>query len=122
MKLNHLNLTVANVAETSAFFEKYFDFTCVDTKGNNALAVLDGQDGFILTLMSDTFNKNGMVNYPEAFHFGFILDSEEAVTAIYNQLKTEGINLKHKPGKIRNSFGFYFHFGNLMIEVGYYFK
>lgn len=122
MKLNHLNLTVSDVVAVSTLFEKHFEFTCVDRKGDNMLVVLYGKDDFILTLMSDTFNKNGSNSYPEAFHFGFILSSEEDVTALYHQLKADGLTIERAPAKIRNSFGFYFHYNGLMIEIGYYFK
>lgn len=120
MHLNHLNLTVPNVETARLFFEKYFDFTCVDLKGDNLLAVLNGTDGFTLTLMSETFNKNGSSSYPQGFHFGFILNSKAEVNSLYERLKESDIQLEHEPGKIRNSFGFYFYFDNLFIEIGHY--
>lgn len=120
MKLNHMNLTVPNVRTARLFFETYFNFQCVDLKGDHLLAVLNGTDGFILTLMSETFNKNGVSAYPENFHFGFILDSKEEVYALYERLKAGHLPLEHEPGKIRNSFGFYFYFDNLFIEIGHY--
>ena len=122
MKLNHLNLTVSNVSDTSTFFEKYFGFSCLDKKGDSVLNVMYGQDGFILTLMSEAFNKTGSQDYPAAFHLGFILPTAEAVTQLYQQLKADGISLEKEPANIRNSFGFYFHYDRLMIEIGYYFK
>ncbi|HMI06393.1 MAG TPA: VOC family protein [Flavobacterium sp.] len=120
MKLNHLNITVPNVAGTRHFFETCFNFTCVAEKGNNALVVLHDEAGFILTVMSESFNKNGLSAYPENFHFGFILDTKEEVSQLYGILKNAGIALEHEPGKIRNSFGFYFHFQNLFIKIGHY--
>lgn len=120
MKLNHLNLTVPHVETTRLFFETYFNFQCVDLKGDHLLAVLTGTDGFILTLMSETFNKNGVSSYPQGFHFGFILDSKEEVDALYERLKESKLPIEHAPGKIRNSYGFYFYFDNLFIEIGHY--
>jgi catechol-2,3-dioxygenase len=122
MKLNHLNLTVSDVLESTAFFEKYFAFSVADKKGGDMLAVLYGSDGFILTLMSEDFNKTGSQSYPAAFHFGFILPTAEAVTQLYEQLKADSISLEKEPATIRNSFGFYFHYDRLMIEISYYFK
>lgn len=119
LKLNHLNLTVPDVAEAKCFFEKYFKFQCTDQK-SNVLAILIGEDGFILALMSEAFNKQGSSSYPEAFHLGFILDSKEEVSSLYSKLKSGGLNVDREPARIRNSFGFYFYFGNLFIEVGYY--
>jgi catechol 2,3-dioxygenase-like lactoylglutathione lyase family enzyme len=120
MNLNHLNLTVPNVAAARSFFERHFNFKCVDVKGDNMLVVLNDDNGFIFTLMSETFNKNGLCNYPQNFHFGFILDSKEEVSNLYEQLKGQGVHLENEPGKIRNSFGFYFYFDNLFIEIGHY--
>jgi len=120
VNLNHLNLTVPNVATARLFFEKHFNFKCIDVKGDNLLAVLNDSNGFIFTLMSETFNKNGVSAYPQNFHFGFILNSKDEVNNLYKQLKEDGIHLENEPSKIRNSFGFYFYFDNLFIEIGHY--
>lgn len=121
MKLNHLNLTVPDVAATRAFFENHFQFRCTDEKGDNMLVVLYGKDDFILTVMSESFNRNSNHIYPDAFHLGFILDTQDEVDALYKQLLDAAVRLDKPPGKIRNSYGFYFHFQNLMIEIGHYF-
>jgi len=117
MKLNHINIVVTNVAEVVRFFEIYFNFKCTETKGDNIVAVLKGDDGFILVLMKD---KEGKSTYPDAFHIGFMLDNAEQVNEIYLKLKNGGIDVGQEPRKIRDSFGFYFHFEKIMIEVGYY--
>lgn len=117
MKLNHINLVVSNVADAISLFETYFDFRCSERKGDNIVAILKGADDFTLVIMTD---KNGEIKYPNAFHIGFMLDSEKAVTITYSNLKSGGIAVSGEPRKIRDSFGFYFHFDTLMIEVGYY--
>ncbi|HTB52285.1 MAG TPA: VOC family protein [Ferruginibacter sp.] len=118
MHLNHLNLTVTNVSEAIYLFETYFDFKCVATKGNNMIAILKGIDDFELVLMSATMNQKGNTSYPDAFHIGFMLDDPEYVVKIYKKLKAGGITLEREPKKIRDNFGFYFHFDTLMIEIG----
>lgn len=117
MKLNHINLVVSNVAEATSFFETYFNFKCTDIKGDNIIAVLEGTDGFTLVIMT---NKEGKVIYPEGFHIGFMLDNQNAVTEVYGKLKSGAISVGQEPGKIRDSFGFYFTYDNIMIEVGHY--
>lgn len=117
MKLNHINLVVSNIADAIKLFETYFSFKCTDIKGDNIVAILKGADDFTLVIMTD---KNGQTTYPNAFHIGFIQDSEDEVTKIYTALKNGGIDGGQEPRKIRNSFGFYFNFDTLMIEVGYY--
>ena len=118
MKINHLNLVVSNVAEASSFFEAHFNFKCTEIKGDHLVAILKGSDGFTLVIMK---SKDGDPVYPEAFHIGFMLDSTEDVTDSYLKLKTSGIIVGREPQKIRDGFGFYFTFENLMIEVGHYY-
>ncbi len=117
MKLNHINLVVSNVAEAINLFETYFSFKCKDIKGDHIVAILKGTGDFTLVLMTD---KNGQATYPNAFHIGFMLENEEAVTRTYDTLKNGGITVGQEPRKIRDSFGFYFNFDSIMIEVGCY--
>jgi len=117
MKLNHINLVVSNVAEAVEFFKSYFNFTCTEIKGDNIIAVLNGTDNFTLALMK---SKEVPINYPANFHIGFLLDSEADVIAIHAKLKAGGINIESEPKNIRDSFGFYFTFDGVMIEVGSY--
>ena len=117
MKLNHVNLVVTNVAAAIHLFETQFQFRCTEVKGDNIVAILKGTDDFTLVIMT---NKNGQQAYPDAFHIGFMQDSTEAVWNAYNKLKMAGINVEQEPRKVRDSFGFYFNFDNIMIEVGHY--
>lgn len=117
IKLNHVNLPVADVAASSEFFEQYFNFKCTDIKGNNMLAVMEGEDGFILVLMADTFNRNGNNNYPDAFHIGFLVDSHEQVVEVYDRLVEGGGNVTQPPGSLRGGYGFYFNApGNIPLQ------
>jgi catechol 2,3-dioxygenase-like lactoylglutathione lyase family enzyme len=118
MKLNHINLVVTNVAEAIHFFETYFNFNCIDVKGDDAIAILQGTDGFELVLMSATMIKNEEFNYPANFHVGFKQNKQDDVDSIYRQLKVNGLEPGREPGKIRDSYGFYFYFDKIMIEVG----
>jgi predicted enzyme related to lactoylglutathione lyase len=117
MKLNHINLVVSNVADAINIFETYFNFKCTDIKGDNIVAVLKGADDFTLVIMG---NKDRQVNYPEAFHLGFMLADTNAVTKTYEKLKNGGVAVGQEPRKIRDSFGFYFTYDKIMIEVGHY--
>lgn len=121
MTINHLNLPVSNVTAAITFFESYFDFKCIQTKGDNMIAVLKNAADFTLVLMSAHMNRNGNNTYPDAFHVGFMLGNIGLVNETYLKLKTGGIQLDREPQKIRDSFGFYFYFDNLFIEVGHYY-
>ena len=114
MTLNHINLVVSNVTEAVALFETYFNFKCIALKGAGVIAILKDAKDFTLVLMS---NKNEQPSYPDAFHIGFLQDSAAAVFNLYDQLKAGGIDVGPGPGKIRGSFGFYFIFDHIMIEI-----
>ena len=118
MILNHINIPVENVSETSLFFETYLDFQCVEVKGDHALAVLKCTDGFTLVLMSNAFNRDEVSGFPSAFHIGFLLPTRSDVTAQYNKLKTSGITLQNEPKYMRGILGFYFMApGNILVEI-----
>ncbi|WP_244228827.1 VOC family protein [Mucilaginibacter endophyticus] len=118
IKLNHINLPVTDVQASSLFFEQYFQFKCTGVKGNNMLAIMEGKDGFILVLMADTFNRNGNNSYPDAFHIGFLVDSHEQVTEVYDRLVAGGVNVTQAPASLRGGYGFYFNApGNILTEV-----
>jgi catechol 2,3-dioxygenase-like lactoylglutathione lyase family enzyme len=115
MKLNHLSLAVPDVAAVAVFMEKFFGFEPLEVKGNNIIAVLKGEDNFILVV---TTLRQGESTYPSDFHFGFIVNTEAEVLSKYEQLIAEGIEVSRAPSKIRNSYGFYFHMpGGIMMEV-----
>lgn len=117
IQLNHLNLVVTQVAPAVTFFENYFNFKCTGIKGENAIAILKGEDDFTLVLM--TAPDNNAV-YPKAFHLGFMFNTKEEVDTLHKKLKSSSIDIGAEPKKIRDSYGFYFHFDTLMIEVGHY--
>jgi lactoylglutathione lyase len=117
MRLNHINLPLKDVTAGREFFETYFGFATVDVKLNDTLSVLHGQDGFTLVLMADRLNKDGNHLYPDAFHVGFFLPTDNDVNAIYNKLKDGGVYLEQEPQLIRKTFGFYFRHQGILIEI-----
>jgi len=111
MKLNHLNLTVPDVAETRAFFENYFGFIPVSEAGNGNLAVMFA-DGFVLTFM-----KGEQPSYPRMFHIGFAQESDEQVNEIYQRLHTDGVEVS-PPKHMHGAWTFYFMApGGIQVEV-----
>lgn len=118
MKLNHINLPVSDVAASSSFFEQYFNFKCTEKKGDNLIAILQGIDGFTLVLMANNFNRNGNSTFPDAFHVGFLLESRQDVTDVYNRLLAGGFAAEQAPANMRGGYGFYFNApGNILTEV-----
>lgn len=117
MQLNHINLPVSDVATATAFFVKYFAFRLTATKGDGAIAVLENNENFVLVLMKDKPATVNTTHYPKAFHIGFLQPAEKAVTDLYEQLLAGGYDIPQAPKNIRDSFGFYFHMQQVMIEI-----
>jgi catechol 2,3-dioxygenase-like lactoylglutathione lyase family enzyme len=116
MRLNHLNLTVPDVSRTRGFFEKYFGFRSVFERGK-ALVVMADDSGFILTL--NNFDKADHVEYPGAFHIGFMQDSRERVDEIYQRLTADGFDAE-PPTEFHGAWTFYFRApGGFLVEVGH---
>ncbi len=113
MILNHLNLPLRDVTGAIPFFETCFGFTCIEQKGDGALAVLRSADGFILVPM----RAKEEPLYPKFFHIGFLQADAAAVDRVFEQLKSNTTLEIATPGKIRDTYGFYFYFDTLMIEI-----
>lgn len=116
MKLNHLNLVITDVSNAVRFFEKHLGFKCIVNR-NDAMAILKNGDDFVLVLWSSKLNKSDQAKYHENFHIGFYQQDKESVIEIYEKLQGENVVFESEPKNIRNTFGFYFHFDNVMIEI-----
>ena len=92
MKVNHLNLTVADPVETQQFLIKYFGLK-PRGKGNHVIAILSDDNGMVLSLMNMKMGRESEVEYPATFHIGFIQDSEEEVNEINRRLKADGFDV-----------------------------
>lgn len=113
MKLNHLALTVTDVAATVQFLETYFGLRKVGQRGKNFVALFD-DDGLVLTLMKAGHGKE--IAYPAHFHIGFSQESEERVNEIYQRLKDDGYAVD--PPQRSHAWTFYVQApGGFMIEV-----
>lgn len=117
MRLNHLDLPVPDVAAAREFFEKWLGFTPVRTLGRDGLAILSDEGG--LTLVLSRRQREGSQSFPEAFHIGFHLDSQNAVLALYDRLTGGGYSIQ-PPSMQRGAFGFYLHApGEILVEIAH---
>lgn len=74
-------------------------------------------DGAVVSLMSTKTGNVDEVNYPSAFHIGFIQESEQKVNEINALLKNDGYEVE-EPRKFHGSWTFYFQApGGSTIEV-----
>ena len=116
MGLNHVNLTVADVATSRDFFAAYFGFQCVVDRGA-AIVVMVDDLGFVLTLSN--FAGATEVTYPGAFHVGFMQDDRAKVDAYYERFKADGFNPK-PPHEFHGAWTFYLKApGGFIVEVGH---
>lgn len=116
MKLNHINIVVTDIPKAISLFENHLGFKCIANR-KNMIAVLTNTDEFAMVLWCSKLNEVQTVQYPENFHVGFYQPDRESVIAIYDKLQGEQVAFESEPRKIRNTFGFYFHFEALMIEI-----
>ena len=114
MKLNHVNLPVADVSATRDFFEKHFGFQCI-AEPTDANVVLTDNAGLVLTISN--FDRADEVIYPKWFHVGFMQDSDDKVDDIYERLKKAGMQ-PGKPDYMHGARTFYFTApGGFTVEV-----
>ena len=83
------------------------------------MAVMENGNNFALVIWGQEFNhKENIPEYPENFHIGIYQKDEQEVWDIYEKLKKEPtLQFESEPKKIKNTFGFYFFFEKLMIEI-----
>ena len=93
MNLNHLDLQVSNVGAARVWFETHFELRCVSAR-RDEIALLEDGAGFSLGV-SNLFGNQAPV-YPPDFHIGFVLEDAAQVEAIYEDLKSAGIAMKHE--------------------------
>lgn len=111
MKINHINLTVADAQAARHFLEKYFGLQSMEGTTDDATFIgLRDKNGFVLTLMQS--KKDIEIIYPDTFHIGFLQQGKERTNEIYQQLINDGFDVKppgHYRGKdlyITTPFGF----------------
>jgi catechol 2,3-dioxygenase-like lactoylglutathione lyase family enzyme len=123
MRLNHLDLHVPDVAATRDFFRDYLDFTEVETRGNNGLAILKDDAGLEFVI-SHPVAKFGGADTPtvgaNTYHIGFIQPSREDVNGLFERLRAAGVEIQGEPQAIRGGWLFYcFAPGRILIEIGW---
>lgn len=114
MKLNHLDLQVPDVPEAAAFFARHFQFEQHGNRQSPAIAILLGEDGFVLVLQR---RRDPTERYPEGFHIGFLVADEAVVREKHAELRAAGVAC----GDVAvNGRGVMFYFeapGGVLVEV-----
>jgi lactoylglutathione lyase len=114
MKVNHINLTVDDVAGARALLETHFGLRA-PYPGKKNFDVLFDDDDTVVTLIG--VGRNREVTYPSTFHIGFIQPTEEHVDEINRRLREDGFDVE-PPSRQHGAWTFYFQApGGFTVEV-----
>lgn len=120
MQLNHLHLSVTDVNACAAFLVAHFDFTLLEARGNNGLAVLRGEKDTVLVLMRLPADVDPETAYPKMFHVGFLVADASTVGEKHAELVRHGATGLSDVQMERGALRFYIRIpGGLLIEVGH---
>ncbi|KQV44921.1 MULTISPECIES: VOC family protein [unclassified Duganella] len=115
MQLNHLDLSVPDVAAASTFLTRHFGFALLQTKGNQGMAILAGDGGVVLVL-----TRSEEPSYPKTFHIGFLVDDAGKVSAKHAELEAAGVSGLSPLQDMRGGPGFYCRTGwGILLEVAH---
>jgi catechol 2,3-dioxygenase-like lactoylglutathione lyase family enzyme len=113
VKLNHLNLTVTDVAAARNFLQTYFGMTDAGFgAANDAFWILRDEAGMVLSLM-----RNKSADYPGYFHIGFIQDDAASVDRLNDRMLADGLEVE-APKNFHGSWTYYVKApGGFTVEV-----
>lgn len=89
MRLNHMEIAVADAEAAALFFQRHFGFRDV-APGGPGWRVMADTSGFVLVL-----NRQDDCAYPEGFHIGFLQTERAAVDLAYQRLRDAGAEIVH---------------------------
>jgi catechol 2,3-dioxygenase-like lactoylglutathione lyase family enzyme len=120
MQINHLHLSVTDVAACAAFFVKHFEFTLLESRGNNGMAIIRGQGDSVVVLMRLPADVDPAMAYPKMFHLGFLVPDSSAVNDKHAELLRVGASDLSELQMERGALRFYVRIpGGLLVEVGH---
>jgi catechol 2,3-dioxygenase-like lactoylglutathione lyase family enzyme len=117
VKLNHLDLQVADVQRTAALFEELFGFRHESSRTSPALAILTDGEGFTLVLQR---KKNEAEAYPEGFHFGFLVPDVETVKRFHADARARALDVSEIIENNRGVLVYCRTADGLLIEVSWH--
>lgn len=100
MQINHLHLRVSNVARSAAFYKDFFGLS-EHIRHGEVLFITDEQRFDLALAPSDDVEP-----MPLWFHFGFRLQSGEAVRRLYAKLEQSGVTIL-EPVEAHDDFVFF---------------
>jgi catechol 2,3-dioxygenase-like lactoylglutathione lyase family enzyme len=123
MRLNHLDLYVPDVVETSVFLTRHFGLQYNSAPDNTRLVILSDDAGLELVVSTPVpaFGGTDHVKIKaETYHIGFLQDQKTDVDRLYESLLEAGAEVSAPPRAIRGGWLFYCTApGRILIEVGW---
>lgn len=113
MRLNHIDLQVPDVQDAVTFFERWFGFSLESSRTSPALAILRGEDDFVLVLQRA---KDGDA-YPDRFHVGFLVGREETVVGFQQRAREAGLDVSDVIRNGRGTLSYCRGPGGILVEV-----
>jgi catechol 2,3-dioxygenase-like lactoylglutathione lyase family enzyme len=104
MKLNHINLPVADVAASRDFFARYFGMKTAMELGRGVMAMMRDEGDMVLILSH--FDKSAEIHYHKDFHVGFYLETREEVNNVRALMTSDGLDVE-MPKQRQGRYGFY---------------
>lgn len=114
MTLNHIDLQVPDVQGAALFFERYFGFEHRSSRTSPAVAILGDAHGFVLVLQRKRRDDEA---YPEGFHVGFLVESEDLVRAFHERARGEGLVISDLQSNNRGLMTYCHAPGGVLVEV-----
>jgi len=114
MRLNHVDLVVAEIAAHRDFLTRWFDMQ-VEQEDDDICLLRDG-GGLLLILRRA--GPGEAADYPRDFHLGFFLPDEAVVIGLYEAMRDAGVAFTDIPAKGPAKFRCLTSAG-LLIEVAY---
>jgi lactoylglutathione lyase len=99
MKLYHIAIASDDVLKTQQFYINYFGFRKGFEDGPDGFIVND--DGFVIVI--DKIIQE--VSFPQWFHYGFMLESPQEVTRLYDRMKNDGVAFSEELSQQENLAG-----------------
>jgi catechol 2,3-dioxygenase-like lactoylglutathione lyase family enzyme len=116
VKLNHLDLQVADVPRAVTFFEEAFGFQLQSNRRSSTIAILSDSCDFVLVLQR---KKSETDRYPNGFHFGFLVDDVESVHRFHTKAHELGLEVSEIIDNGRGTHVYCSGPDGLLAEVSY---
>jgi catechol 2,3-dioxygenase-like lactoylglutathione lyase family enzyme len=115
VKLNHIDIQVADVPPVVQFLVDHFDLQPLTRLDSPALAILTDGHGFTLVIQRRKRETDAL---PEGFHIGFLVDDPAQVVRQHDRLAAAGLPVSAVQTNGRGTMCYCRGPGDLLVETG----